>query len=62
MSPILVMLLQLVLEAVLWWIKNKMSAEARPAAEKAVEEAYAAARAQRSARPLLDLLRRLRGA
>ncbi len=61
MSPILILVIQAIVELVLWWIKNRMEKAAQPAALKEFEDAYEEAKRTRSAQPLRDLLKRLRG-
>ena len=60
MSPILILIIQAIVELVLWWIKNRVSADRQPAALKEFEVAYAEAKAQKSSKPLRDLFDRLR--
>lgn len=61
MSPIVIMLIQLAVRLVLWWIENRTDASKRPAAYEALKAAVEAAEAQKNDRPLRDLLKRLRG-
>ncbi len=57
----LALVLQVLVQMLLAWIKGNVVAGQQPSVVKDVEDAYEDAVRQRSAQPLRDLLKRLRG-
>jgi len=62
MSAIVAMIVQVLVQVILAWIKGRMAPSMQPAVMVEFEKAYAAAVAQKSAQPLRDFLTGLRQA
>jgi hypothetical protein len=58
--PILTILINLAVQVLIAWIKSRLSAAEQKEALAVVEEVEKAAYAQKSTRPILDALKRIR--
>jgi len=62
MSAIAAMIVQVLVQVILAWIKGRLAPSMQPAVMVEFEKAYEAAIAQKSAQPLRDFLKGLHGA